>query len=333
MTEERIFGGKDKKAFVEVGGGIAGGANLKAGVEAEATAALTTARRWDAGVFEGVKNDPTNTHGHDLGSMGDRANAGDRDARKALAQEKRDLVAKHVKRVNKFKFATSLQAEANGQTFTLGLEATKVFGDMKKWEIEISGGIPYDPSSGGSSTLFSKIAAAYVPAAISGVKKMYDAYKAKHPDAGEHEEEVGVGKVAGGALDTGEDLLVGLDAGGMTNNLLKKLSDANPQNMAAGHAAGTNDTARLWLGQSKGMRNLMGDGGDMSKTSSDAPEAQPFGSTSTLEVAMSIEKVGTKPAEVSFKVSKSKELKAGANLGGGLGLTAKLTRKQELAST
>jgi hypothetical protein len=48
---------------------------------------------------------------------------------------------------------------------------------------------------------------------------------------------------------------------------------------------------------------------------------------------MSIEKVGTKPAEVSFKVSKSKELKAGANLGGGLGLTAKLTRKQELAST
>jgi hypothetical protein len=331
MTEERVFG-KDDKAFVEVGGGIGGKAALKAGVEGEASGGLTTKLRWDKEVFDKVKSDPTNVHGHDVGSMGDRTGKS-RTERHDLAKEKRALVSKHARRINNFKFGASMTLEANGQKFVLGLEATKTFGDPKDagWEIALSGAIPYDPSQSGSSTLFSKIAASYVPGAIGLVKKAYDAYKANKAPAG-HEEGGSPGaRIAGGVLDTGEDGLLALDAGGMTNNLLASLASANPQHLAGQQADGTNDTARLWLGEHMGMSKVMGSSGDMTKTVSDAPTAQPFGMTSSLEIGCNLEQKGHEPFKVTFKVSSAKQLKMGGELGAGIGLSAQLTRKQELA--
>jgi len=171
-------------------------------------------------------------------------------------------------------------------------------------------------------------AGAYVPAAMGGIKKIYDAYKAKHGN--DQDKNNVAARGVGGTLDTGEDLLVGLDAGGMTHGLLKGLADANPQGMKAGTDEFTNDTARMWLGNHMGMGKVMGESGDMSKPVSDAPVAHPFGSTSTLEVELSVEqKPGEKP-KFSFKVRKAKELRMGADLGGGLGLKGKLTRKSDL---
>lgn len=327
MTEERVFG-KDKEAFVEVGGGVGASASLKAGIEAEGSAELTSARRWDMEVFNkmneaqeeaGIAEDDR----HGVGTIGGRKAGDDRDTRKAAAQGKRKLVSEHAKRVNRFQFGTSVTAEVNGQKFALGVEATRTAGEG--WEIELTGGIPYDPSAAGSSTLTSKIAGAYVPAALSGLKKIHDAYKAKQDKSGDPKAQIG-----GGVVDAGEDAMIGLDAGSLTGGLLKKLSEANPQNMEAEHADGINDTARLWLGKSMGMKGAMGEHGDMSQATSEVEAPQPFGATSSLEVALMIEIPFGGTPKWAFKVSKSKELKMGADLGAGLGLSAKLTRKQEL---
>jgi hypothetical protein len=329
MTEERVFG-KDKNAFVEVGGGIEGGASLKAGVEGEVSGELTTARRWDQDVFNDVH---TANAQHGAGLMGDRTGK-DRQQRKQLALDKRKLVAEKAKRINRFKFGTSMNLEANGQKFAVGLEAQKTFGPAGGWEIELSGGIPYDPSSAGSSTLMSKIAGTWVTGGLGMVKKAYDAYQAKHPKTGANETQDMGGdpeaRVTGAVLDTGEDALLALDSGGMTGDLLKHLSEANPQGLAAGEADGVNDTARLWLGQNLGMNKVMGEHGDMTKTVSDAGTPQPFGASSALTVALMIEIPTGGAPKFAFKVMSSKEMKAGGELGGGVGLTAKLTRKQEL---
>ena len=341
MTEERLFGGKDEKAFVEVGGGFGAKAKLNAGVTGEAALAITSARRWDKGVFEAIEQDKVDG-GHDfgLGKMGDRrTGSGDlksRQDRKDLAMKKRAAVAKHVKRKNAVKVELSMDAIAGGQGFSIGLEGTfSKTGPKMKGGIEASASIPYDPSQDSSKTLLSKIAATYVPTAIAGAKKLYDLYKLKNPDEDDKSGSTGA-RGAGMALDGGEDLLFSLDAGGATNGLLEKLSNANPQNLAGSKPDGVNDTAREWLGHGgvndHGIRGLMGDNGDMSKTVSDAPSAQPFGATSALQITMALELETGKPAKLSFTVSKSSEYTAGVNLGvPGLGLKAKLTRQQELA--
>lgn len=327
--EERAFG-KDKDAFVEVGGGISAGAKLKAGIDGEITGKATTALRWDKEVMDKVKTSQGNFG--DAGKFGDRS--GDRDQRKDLAQKKRAAVNLAAKRVNRLKFTTAIEAEAAGQKFSIGVEAERMSKEVgADWTIQLAGGVPYDAANANSSTLMSKIAASYVPSAISGVKKIYDLYKANHKTPGSTDTEGqgdGVAQTVGGVADAGEDLLVGLDAGGMTNNLLKSLSDANPQGLAGGQADGINDTARLWLGNG-GLKGAMGDNGDMSKLVSDAPKAQPFGMTSQLQIQCVIEiPEGGKP-KVTFKVMSQKELKMGGELGAGVGLTGKLTRKQELA--
>ena len=322
-TEERAFT-KDPKAFVEVGGGGGASAKLKAGIGGEVSAKLTSARRWDKDVMD---------------KAGGAGNFGDRDGktegeRDTLAMDKRQRVIDNVKRVNKFKFGTSIEAEANGQKFSLGVEAErtgKPAGEVgADWQIQITGGIPYDASSASSSTMLSKIAGSYVPAAISGVKKIYDAYKAKTAPTEEGGGD-GAGRIAGGVMDAGEDLTIGLDAGGMTNNLLKSLSEANPQQLATSQAEGVNDTARLWLGNSAGLKGAMGDAGDMTKKTSEIPGASPFGVSSQLQVVCVIEKPEGGPAKVTFKVVSAKEMKMGGDLGAGVGLSGKLTRKQELA--
>ncbi|NVB81743.1 MAG: hypothetical protein HOV81_25335, partial [Kofleriaceae bacterium] len=329
MTEERVFG-KDKEAFVEVGGGINAGAKLKAGIGGEVTGGFTSALRWDKSVFDAVH---TQNSEHGVGLMGGSRVGKNRDQRKQMATEKRDLVGEHVKRMNRLQFGTSMEAEALGQKFSIGLEAKHTFGPTGGWEIAAKGAIPYDSSSASSSTMLSKIAASYVPAAIGGIKKIYDIYKAKNPDQGTQDQGGNpVSRGIGGVLDTGEDLTAGLDAGGMTGDLFKKLSEANPQNLVAGESDGVNDTARLWLGKSLKMDKLMGENGDMSKATSALGTASPFGASSSLEVALQCEipnAPGEKP-KFAFKVTKGKELRMGGELGGGVGLTAKLTRKQEL---
>lgn len=329
MMEEKAFG-KDKDAFVEVGGGMSAGLKLKAGIDAEVTGKGTTALRWDKDVMDKVK--ATQGNFGDAGKFGDRS--GDRDQRKALAQGKRTAVNQAAKRVNRLKFTTQVEAEANGQKFSIGLEAERMSKEVgADWTIQLAGGIPYDAANASSSTMMSKIASSYVPAALGGVKKLYDLYKsnsAKAPGETEGEGD-GAAQITGGVADAGQDLLVGLDAGGMTNNLLQSLSEANPQGLAAPQAEGVNDTARLFMGKDMGMSGGMGDKGDMSKLVSDAPKASPFGMTSQLQIQAVIEiPEGGKP-KVTFKVMRQKELKLGGELGGGVGLTGKLTRKQELA--
>lgn len=333
MTEERVFG-KDANAFVEVGGGIGASAKLKAGIDGEVSAELTTARRWDKGVFDAVEKDPSQPGGagtHGAGKMGDRATS-NQAQRAKLAKDKRALVAGHVKRVNRLKLGTSIEAEANGQKFSLGLDAQYTGGEDGGWEIQITGGIPYDPSETGSSTMVSKIAGSYVPAALAGVKKIYDSYKAKHQTAGTKDEGGDAeARVPGAVIDGGEDLILGLDAGGMTNGLLKSLSEANPQGLEAGQDEGINDTARLWLGEKVGLKGAMGEHGDMSKLTSKVPDAKPFSSTSKMEISLMIERPnGGEAAKFAFKITKSKEMNMGGELGGGVGLTAKVTRKQDL---
>lgn len=330
MMEEKAFG-KDKDAFVEVGGGISAGAKLKAGIDAELTGKATTALRWDKEVMDKVKT--TQGNFGDAGKFGDRQGK-TRDQRKLAAQGKRQAVNEAAKRVNRLKFTTQVEAEANGQKFQIGLEAERMSKPVgADWTIQLSGGVPYDAANAGSSTLMSKIAASYVPAALGGVKKLYDLYKSNsQKPVGETEGEGdGASQIVGGVADTGQDLLVGLDAGGMTNNLLQSLSEANPQNLAAPQAEGVNDTARLFLGKDMGMSGGMGDKGDMSKLVSDGPKPSPFGMTSMLQIQAVIEVPEGGTPKVTFKVMKQKELKLGGELGGGVGLTGKLTRKQELA--
>lgn len=339
MMEERTFG-KDKDAYVEVGGGIAGKAKLNAGVGLGVEGSLTTARRWDREVFENIdkagqqpppqgQQAPAPTT-KQLGTIGERTDAQgnlkSRADRKLMAQNKRKAIEQHVKRVQEFKMAASMDAEAGGVKFGIGIEGK--WKSLEGWGFAAKASVPYDPQDTGSSGLTSKIAGAYVPAAMGGIKKIYDAYKAKH---GNDQDKNNVeARGVGGTLDAGEDLLVGLDAGGMTHGLLKGLADANPQGMKAGTDEFTNDTARMWLGNHMGMGKVMGESGDMSKPVSDAPVAHPFGSTSTLEVELSVEqKPGEKP-KFSFKVRKAKELRMGADLGGGVGLKGKLTRKSDL---
>jgi hypothetical protein len=256
---------------------------------------------------------------------------------------KRELVEKHVKRVVGGKFGLSVGAEANGQKFGIGITGEGSTGPAGAFKVEANGNVPYDPSAAGSSTAFSKIAASYIPAALSGIKKIYDIYKATHPDQAPDAENDNGGdpeaRVPGAILDGGEDLLIGLDAGGLTNNLLKSLSEANPQNLAGAQAEGVNDTARLWLGQDAGLKDAMGSGSDMSKTVSDGPTAQPFGAKSQMSIALSVEWPNKDPKKpdknvhpkVTFKVLSAKEMKMGGDLGAGVGLSARLTRKQELA--
>lgn len=339
MMEEKTFG-KDKDAYVEVGGGMAGKAKLNAGVGLGVDGSLTTARRWDREVFENIdkagqqpppqgQQAPAPTT-KTLGTIGERTEQDgtlkSRQARKDMAKEKRKQIEEHVKRVQEFKMSASMDAEAGGVKFSLGLEGK--WKSLEGWGIAAKASVPYDPQDTGSSGLTSKIAGAYIPAAMGGIKKIYDAYKAKH---GNDQDKNNVGaRGVGGAMDAGEDLLVGLDAGGMTHGLLKGLADANPQGVKAGTDEFTNDTARMWLGNHMGMGKVMGDSGDMSKPVSDAPTAHPFGSTSTLEVELSVEKKPGEAPKFGFKVRKAKELRMGADLGGGLGLKGKLTRKSDL---
>jgi hypothetical protein len=236
-----------------------------------------------------------------------------------------------VKRVNRFKLGASVSAEANGQAFTVGLEGTGTWGKTGGGlEIEAKGEIPYDPHEAGSSTALSKIAGSYVPAALSGAKKIHDAWRArKKDDQAEHSGSDGA-RIGGSVLDAGEDLTLGLDAGGVTGDLLKKLSEANPQNAEAGQDEGINDTMRLGVGKYLGMSSGMGEHGDMSKEVSDAPTASPFGAKSALEVALLIEHDSEGETKYALKVTRSKELRAGFDLGAGFGLNAKLTRKQEI---
>jgi len=322
MMEEKAFA-KDKGAFVEVGGGGGVGAKLNVGVaKGEASMKLQTAKRWDKEVID--KAGPMESRVDPVTKEDKSAQERDR-----IAQAKRDAVKKHAKRINTLKFGTQVEAEANGQKFTLGIEGERV-GVPKpppeksgaNWKITATGGIPYNGNDASATTMLSKIAGSYVPAGLAGIKKIYDLYKAKHPtQAPEDDSQEGEGdggaQVTGGVADVAEDLLVGLDAGGMTNDLMKQLAEANPQNLStAGTDAGVNDTMRTFFGGKAGA--------------SEVPKAQPFGMTSQLQIALVVEIPDKGAPRFTFKVMRSKELAMGGELGGGVGLTAKITRKEEL---
>ena len=203
----------DDNAFAEAGEGVVGNAKLKAGiVEAQAKVSGQTMRHWDKKTLT------------DAGvTIGAFSHAGDKNARKNLAKTKREGATNAFQRRNQWNLETQFDVEAGGQKFGLGLKLQQVKGDptdtrLIMLDVEISGNIPYDPSNPASSTELSKIAAQYVPNALTGARAIYDRV------ANRQDKDTAL-KGIGGIVDAGMDTWESTGAGGLTTDISKAITD------------------------------------------------------------------------------------------------------------
>ena len=225
MVEEYAMTGTGSKdAFVEAGEALQGQAKAKLGIlDVGAKAQLGTMRHWDKKSLK--------TAGYDPGQLD---HTGDKNARKQHAIDKRKAVSGGQRR-GFWNFEGQCEFEAGGQKFAGQLKMQQTFGEkvlkngVKKrdsrlgfLDLELSGGLPYDPSNPSSSTMLSQIASQYVPSALSAIRQIYDrAIGLAHQDEEDHSDVRTLGTV----VDMGGEVFGGLDTAGITGNLGKQLTD------------------------------------------------------------------------------------------------------------
>ena len=296
MVEEYAMTGEGSDdAFVESGWGGAAQGKANAGlVNAQGKIALSTMRHWDKKSLARAGYTP-----------GQLAHGGDVDANKAAALEKRKQVNElGTERRTQANIEGQIEAEANGQKFALGVKFQRVGGNpdnpkLGLWDVEILGQIPYDAGSESSATELSKFAGQYVPSALSALRSFYE--RVKHKD-----DKDGGTKAAGTVIEDTSELLQGLDAGGLTGNIGKSLSDVK---MTGAQPEYMND-------------DLAGALGTRPSTPVD-PLVSRHSARSILQVS-----IYRKEASWGFAISEIKQLSIGLGDRAGMGASASLTAEK-----